>query len=83
MKITLERKILENDIGKENNIIDKYVNDICDDVGKINFHISNDSLYCRCMKLSMTGSCIEVGASPIWECEYILYSFILHEIACT
>ena len=28
MKITLERKILENDIGKENNIIDKNVNDI-------------------------------------------------------
>ena len=28
MKITLERKILENDIGKENNIIDKNVNNI-------------------------------------------------------
>ena len=28
MKITLERKILENYIGKENNIIDKNVNDI-------------------------------------------------------
>ena len=28
MKITFQRKILENDIGKENNIIDKNVNDI-------------------------------------------------------
>ena len=28
MKITLERKILENDIGKEKNIIDKNINDI-------------------------------------------------------
>ena len=28
IKITLERKILENAIGKENNIIDKNVNDI-------------------------------------------------------
>ena len=40
MQITLERKILENDIGKENNIIDENINDICDNVAKINFHIS-------------------------------------------
>ena len=40
MQITLERKIFKNDIGKENNIIDKNVNDICDDVAKINFHKS-------------------------------------------
>ena len=40
LQITLEIKILENDIDKENDIIDKNVNDICEDVAKINFHIS-------------------------------------------
>ena len=40
MQITLERKIFENDIDKENNIVEKNVNDICDDVAKINFPIS-------------------------------------------
>ena len=39
MKITLERKILENNIGKENNV-HKNVNDICDDTTKINLLIS-------------------------------------------
>ena len=31
MQITLERKIFENDIDKENNIVEKNVKDICDE----------------------------------------------------
>ena len=43
MKITLERKILENDIGKENNIIEKNVNDNMDKKINANYFGEKDS----------------------------------------
>ena len=44
MKITLERKINENDIGKENNIIEKNVNDNMDKKINANY-LQNTNCY--------------------------------------